>query len=211
MNISFIVPICSSPAKQFHRVEIMGVVLNISLVGLALYLVGRIVWRAAPRPFPPGPPGWPLIGNLFDLQTYAPYKTLGAMSSKYGKCTHTIHILRIADSITGHIISLRVLGTQLIFLNSLKTTKDLLEKKSAITANRPHHTVAGDLIGWGNVTALLQYGDKLRKHRKFFARHINTNSNLVMFFPTEEAAARRFVLDVSRNHDDLIVQCRRCC
>ena len=124
--------------------------------------------------------------------------------------THTIHSIRIIDSITGHIISLRVLGTQLIFLSSFKTTKDLLEKKSAITTNRPYVTVAGDLVGWGNITALLQYGDIFRKHRKFFARHISTNRNLVTFLPAEEAAARRFVLDVSRNNDDLIVQCRRC-
>ena len=72
----------------------MGVhVLDVSLVGLTLYLVGHIVWRAASRPLPPGPPGWPLIGNLFDLRAYAPYKTLGAMSSKYGKCILTPYIV----------------------------------------------------------------------------------------------------------------------
>ena len=55
------------------------------LFGLALYLVGRLVWRRS-SPLPPGPPGWPLIGNLFDFPADAPYKTFGAMSGKYGKC-----------------------------------------------------------------------------------------------------------------------------
>ena len=65
----------------------MGVhILDICLFGLALYLVGRLV-RKGSSPLPPGPPGWPLIGNLLEFPTHdAPYKTFGAMSEKYGKC-----------------------------------------------------------------------------------------------------------------------------
>ncbi|KAG6379861.1 hypothetical protein JVT61DRAFT_10421 [Boletus reticuloceps] len=57
---------------------------DICLAGLALYLVARLFWRRS-VPLPPGPSGWPLIGNLLDFPTYAPYKTLGTMSTKYGK------------------------------------------------------------------------------------------------------------------------------
>ena len=61
-------------------------VLDVLLAALALYLVGRLIWGRSGVPLPPGPPGWPLIGNLFDFPADAPYKALGAMSSKYGKC-----------------------------------------------------------------------------------------------------------------------------
>ena len=60
-------------------------VLDVSFAGLALYLVGRLIWGRSVS-LPPGPPGWPLIGNLLDFPVDAPYKTFGAMSSKYGKC-----------------------------------------------------------------------------------------------------------------------------
>ena len=59
-------------------------VLAVPFAGLAMYLVGRLIWGRSVR-LPPGPPGWPLIGNLLDFPIYAPYKTFGAMSSKYGK------------------------------------------------------------------------------------------------------------------------------
>jgi hypothetical protein len=49
------------------------------------------------------------------------------------------------------------MGTRYIVLNSSKTAKDLLEKQSAITANRPHYTMGGDLVGWNDSTVFLQY------------------------------------------------------
>ena len=116
----------------------------------------------------------------------------------------------IAHSTLGPIISLKVLGTQWVVLNSSKDAKNLLEKRSAITSDKVHLMVACDLVGWRNTTGFLQYGDTHRKHRKFFSRHIGTNNSLATFYPDEEAEARRFVLNVLKNPDDLIAHCNRC-
>ena len=62
-------------------------VLDVCLAALAVYLVGCLLWKRG-APLPPGPRGWPLIGNLIDFPTYAPYKTFAAMGRKYGKCTY---------------------------------------------------------------------------------------------------------------------------
>ena len=104
----------------------------------------------------------------------------------------------------------RVLGTQYVVLNSLKAIKDILVKKSAITSNRPHLTLAFDLVGWGDATGFLQYGEAHRKHHKFFHRHIGAKSSLAMFYPAEEAEAKQFARDVLKNPDDLIAHCHRC-
>lgn len=109
----------------------------------------------------------------------------------------------------GHIISFKVMGTRYIALNSLKANTDLLEKKSAITSNRPHFTMGGDLVGWGDSMIFLQYGDTYRKHRKFFHQQIGTKSSLQAFYPAEEEEAKQFLRNVLRNPDDLVAHSRR--
>ena len=103
----------------------------------------------------------------------------------------------------------RALGTQYVVLNSLKAIKDILVKKSAITSNRPHLTLAFDLVGWGDATGFLPHGVAHRKHRKFFHRHVGVRSSLVTFYPAEEAEAKQFVHNVLRDPDNLIAHCHR--
>ncbi|KAI9571621.1 cytochrome P450 [Boletus coccyginus] len=150
-------------------------VLHVCLSGLALYLVNRLVSKRN-TPLPPGPSGWPLIGNLLDFPTYAPYRTFAALSGKYGP-----------------IVSFNVMGTQYVVLNSVKVIKDLLDKTNAVAANRPQLTMGGELVGWKDSTVFLQYGDTYRKHRKFFHRQIGTKSSLETFHPAEEQEARELV------------------
>ena len=107
-------------------------------------------------------------------------------------------------------MSMKVMGMQFVVLSSFKATKDLLEKKSAITSNRPHFTMAGDLVGWGDTTPFQQYGETYRKHRKFFRQQIGTKSGLETFYPVEEAGARQFLRNILKNADDLVVHSHRC-
>ena len=102
------------------------------------------------------------------------------------------------------------MGTRFVVLNSLKATNDLLEKKSAVTSNRPHFTMGCDLVGWSDSTGFLQYGDTYRKHRKFFQRQIGTKSSLEAFYSAEEEEAKQFARNVLKNPDNLIAHCRRC-
>ena len=102
------------------------------------------------------------------------------------------------------------MGMRYIVLNSLKTAKDLLEKQSAITSNRPHYTMGGDLVGWRDSTVFLQYSDTYRQHRTFFHRQIGTRSSSEAFYSVEEEEAKQFVRDVLKNPDNLVAHCRRC-
>lgn len=101
------------------------------------------------------------------------------------------------------------MGTQYIVLNSFKAAKDILEKQSALTSNRPSFTMASELVGWGNSTGFLQYGNTYRKHRKFFHQQIGTKSSLEAFYPAEEAEAKQFVRNVLRDPESLPGHARR--
>lgn len=41
------------------------------------------------------------------------------------------------DLITGHIVSCRVLGYEIVVLNTIQAIKDLLEKRGSIYSDRP--------------------------------------------------------------------------
>ncbi|KAF9237423.1 cytochrome P450 [Melanogaster broomeanus] len=169
----------------------MWLALDFCLAGLALYLVGRLRKNRL-HPLPPGPSGWPLIGNLLDIPSQMPWIVFGAMSKKYG-----------------HILSLNILGTQFIVINGMEAANDILEKKSSISSDRPHHTMGGDLVGWGNSTFLQQYGERHRQHRKFFHRQIGSRSSIATFYPAEEEETRRFLCNVLNQPDDLVAHIRR--
>ncbi|QRV81909.1 cytochrome P450 family protein [Ceratobasidium sp. AG-Ba] len=66
----------------------------------------------------------------------------------------------------GDIVYARVLNQDIVILNSYDTAVELLERRSAIYSTRPHLVMAGDLIGWAYGTALLPYGDRLKRSRK---------------------------------------------
>jgi hypothetical protein len=42
-------------------------------------------------PYPPGPPSWPIIGNLLDLPKENPWSAYADMSKRYGKRTLSGH------------------------------------------------------------------------------------------------------------------------
>jgi hypothetical protein len=53
--------------------------------------VGFIVWRELSslaqrrkRPLPPGPPGWPIIGNVLDVPSREEHVKYAELSKKYG-------------------------------------------------------------------------------------------------------------------------------
>ncbi|KAG1850378.1 cytochrome P450 [Suillus subalutaceus] len=81
----------------------------------------------------------------------------------------------------GDILHIEVLGQHIVVLNSLKTAMDMLDNKSTIYSDRPILPVGGELIGWKNVTALLPYGDRLRRHRKNFHNVIGTRAAMGIY------------------------------
>ncbi|KAK6943959.1 Cytochrome P450 [Dillenia turbinata] len=56
----------------------------LTAIALLLVLVLKKISHISTKSLPPGPPGWPVIGNMLDLGGVMPHQTLYKLQSKYG-------------------------------------------------------------------------------------------------------------------------------
>ncbi|KAG2356986.1 cytochrome P450 [Suillus spraguei] len=153
--------------------------LDLCLACIGLYLLKQ-VFKKNPA-YPPGPPGWPLIGNIMDMLHIKPWLIFMEWGKKYG-----------------HISHIEVFGQHIVILNS-----------SAIYSDRPILPVGGELIGWKNVMPLLPYGDHLRSQRKNFHHVIGTRAAVGLYSQVEEVETHRFLKRVFAKPDQIGAHVRR--
>ncbi|KAF5310372.1 hypothetical protein D9611_012042 [Ephemerocybe angulata] len=108
-------------------------------------------------PLPPGPRGLPFIGNALDIPQDNPWETYKGWSDQYGS----------------DIIHLKVLGGDLIVLDSLEACKELLEKRSSIYSSRPRMTMMNELLGFSWHFAFMPYNEEWRERRKIFQQALH--------------------------------------
>ncbi|TFK29251.1 cytochrome P450 [Coprinopsis marcescibilis] len=156
------------------------------LVILVLFLVKRFLLSRTLLRLPPGPKGFPLIGNLLDMPSEQEWLTFARWGEEWGD-----------------ICSVTVLGQPLVILNSVKTACDMLDKKSAIYSDRPVLQMGGELVGWKNTLVLIPYGDRFRRFRKLFHQLIGSPFAMKRFAPVEEFETRRFIRRLVAKPDDL--------
>lgn len=115
---------------------------------VAMVVLYSILTQSRPKKrYPPGPKGFPIFGNIFDIPTVAAYKTFAKWGwDHYGTFTlftHEIH----ADTtmVIGDIIYLRVLQKSIIIINSYQVAHDILEQRGAIYSCRPRVPMGGEV------------------------------------------------------------------
>ncbi|KAG1820513.1 cytochrome P450 [Suillus subaureus] len=165
--------------------------LDLCLACVGVYLLKQVFNKLKNPAYPPGPPGWPLIGNVLDMPHIKPWLTFTEWGKKYG-----------------HISHIEVLGQHIMVLNSVETAMDMLDNKSAIYSDRPILPVGGELIGWKNIMPLLPYGDRLRRYRKDFHSVIGTRATVGIYNHVEEIETRRFLKRVFTKPDQLLAHVR---
>ena len=119
----------------------LSLVLTIDILvlvsSIAAFLAIRDYQKRQGLPYPPGPRPLPLIGNLFDVPKEFSWLTYARLSKKYGKVYFTVKRLRVlTEGMAGDILSFHVFGKVIVVLNSLRTNKDLLEKRADIYSDR---------------------------------------------------------------------------
>ncbi|KAK7046845.1 cytochrome P450 [Favolaschia claudopus] len=136
---------------------------------------------------PPGPPGWPLIGNMFDLPKKESWKAYLEWSNRYNS----------------DVVSMKLAGTQFIILNSAKAIQDLLIKRSNIYSDRPYSTMIIDLIETTWLIVFMNNNDRWKIHRHLFKREFDSPEASVVNKKHALQASRRLInrLLTSEDHE----------
>ena len=108
-------------------------------VFIYLLVVFRDRKRRGGLPYPPGPPSRPIIGNLLDIPTDAPWNVYANMSKKYGRryILGNTHLPQLKPAFQGDVVYLHVFNQTIVVLSSLSAIKDLFEKRAESYSDRP--------------------------------------------------------------------------
>ncbi|KIP07601.1 hypothetical protein PHLGIDRAFT_70797 [Phlebiopsis gigantea 11061_1 CR5-6] len=172
-----------------HFLDLTACVLTV------LALLCAWIWdrnRRRSLPFPPGPPGRPLIGNMLDFDPTSAW----AKFTEW-KDTH------------GDLVGLNVLGNKMLVLNSQKAMDDLLDKRSHVYCHRPAWVGAGELMGFDRSMILMEYGAEWRASRKL--EHIALGpAAMRQYEPMQEKFAATLAKDILESPDHFYDLTRLC-
>ncbi len=120
--------------------------LHLFVIAVTFLGIFWLAQKARPKlPYPPGPKGYPIIGNAHQLELTNGWLYYTKLKEKYGSRSAQYHIQQILTVHIGDIIYLSAVGQPLVILNSRKAIQDLVINKAAIFANRPRLTMCGEL------------------------------------------------------------------
>ncbi|KAK7678433.1 hypothetical protein QCA50_018493 [Cerrena zonata] len=125
-------------------------------------------------PLPPGPKGYPIIGNLLQMPSTTPWKTFREWSKLYGD-----------------VMFLDLPNQPTIVLNSTEAAFDLLEKRSDIYSDRPVSRMH-QLVFWDWNPGFLRYSQHWRNHRREFHQFFNQHE-VAKYQPIQLRECRAFL------------------
>ncbi|KAJ2922489.1 hypothetical protein H1R20_g14607, partial [Candolleomyces eurysporus] len=151
--------------------------------GALLYAIHRR--RKPSLPFPPGPKGLPLVGNLFQVPTEFEW-------IKYHEWSTELNT---------DILHLEMAGTHIIVLDNYEVATDLLESRSSLYSGRPHLVMMIELMGWGFNFGFVDYGDFWRKHRRMAQQSLSATA-VKQYRPHLAQATRNLLKRLLDDRDD---------
>ncbi|KAJ7290010.1 cytochrome P450 [Mycena rebaudengoi] len=158
----------------------------------AAFLFGYYAFLARPAKLclPPGPKGYPLIGNLLELPRSHEWLTYSKWATVYGQILH-----------------LNIMGQPMIILSAVESATDLLDKRSSTYSDRPHLVMAGDLVGFNLSMALSPYNDRYRHMRRLLRPKLS-KAGLERYWPLHEEESKILVRSVLKSPSELLLRIR---
>ncbi|KAI9449498.1 cytochrome P450 [Lactarius psammicola] len=163
---------------MYNSFTFPDLLLLVSVTGVLSLLVLKHLRATRSRSrLPPGPRGYPLIGNIFDMPTCREWETFTEWGQKYGPITY-----------------FHMAGEHFVILNSLETTMGMLDAKSAIYSDRPVFPMLGETMGWDRGLVLAHYGERFRAFRRLVHRFMGTRTIVSRHHDTITHHTHRFLL-----------------
>ncbi|KAI0712496.1 CyP450 monooxygenase [Earliella scabrosa] len=146
-------------------------------IGLLLSILLRYVssqrkWdaRRQGRPLPPGPKSLPFIGNISLMRQPELCRSYRTLCDTYGD-----------------MVYVPVLGRSIVILGSPHAIFELLDKRSAVTSDRPQSPLVS-LVGQESNVSLIPYGQWWRRHRRALWQHFHPATTVTHMQHQREAA-----------------------
>ncbi|KAF5319921.1 hypothetical protein D9611_011015 [Ephemerocybe angulata] len=146
-------------------------------VALILPFLLKFLWKKLRPglPLPPGPKGYPIIGNLFDINRLDPWVHYAELSKTYGD-----------------IVFLQSMGTKILVLSSYRRVTDLLEGRSAIYSGRPPWHMLNGMMGFDVYMTNMGYNSTWKRQRRLFHEYFSPTAisrfHPIMFGETSRLA-----------------------
>ncbi|KAG2060456.1 cytochrome P450 [Suillus hirtellus] len=151
-------------------------ILPLSLV--VIIALRRFTNNRQNKPCPPGPAPLPLLGNILSINTKEPWLSYTEWGAAYGD-----------------LVFVRLLGQEVISINSQHVAEALLDKRSDIYSDRPYLPTA-EQFGWSAITfAFTGYGDEWRLSRRLFHQAFRSSSALKLR-PMQIRRAREMIVNL---------------
>ncbi|CAE6475654.1 unnamed protein product [Rhizoctonia solani] len=168
-------------------IDALSTELLLTSVGLVLgYLALR---KLSPRrlPLPPGPPSYPIVGQLFSM----PRSSEG----------HAF--MELSARLNSDIISYSFLGNTIIVLNSNEVAHDLLEKRSIIHSGRycAPMLASPNLINMKNFLPFMNTNELWKKQRRAINSRLSSHA-VTMLRAAQDSEARRLLARLLAAHEE---------